>query len=71
MFSPDEYLTLDHTAHSKLFENQKYVWDALKQIASYLQFRSSPRSSGSSSGSRLSATPFSSAAAPSSSRARC
>jgi len=42
MFSPDEYLTLDHTAHSKLFENQKYVWDALKQIASYLQFRLKP-----------------------------
>src|SRR6187401_1028299 len=42
MFSPDEFLTLDHTAHSKLFENQKYVWDALKQIASYLQFRLKP-----------------------------
>ena len=42
MFAPDEYLTLAHTAHSKLFENQKYVWDALKQIASYLQFRLKP-----------------------------
>ena len=42
MFSPDEFLTLEHTAHSKLFENQKYVWDALKQIASYLQFRLKP-----------------------------
>jgi UDP-N-acetylglucosamine diphosphorylase / glucose-1-phosphate thymidylyltransferase / UDP-N-acetylgalactosamine diphosphorylase / glucosamine-1-phosphate N-acetyltransferase / galactosamine-1-phosphate N-acetyltransferase len=42
MFAPDEYLTLEHTAHSKLFENQKYVWDALKQIASYLQFRLKP-----------------------------
>jgi NDP-sugar pyrophosphorylase family protein len=42
MFSPAEYLTLEHTAHPKLFENQKYVWDALKQIASYLQFRLKP-----------------------------
>jgi len=42
MFAPDEFLSLEHTAHSKLFENQKYVWDALKQIASYLQFRLKP-----------------------------
>src|ERR1700736_5664915 len=42
MFLPSEYLSLEHTAHSKLFENQKYVWDALKQIASYLQFRLKP-----------------------------
>src|SRR3954468_23143113 len=42
MFEPAEYLSLDQTAHSKLFENQKYVWDALKQIASYLQFRLKP-----------------------------
>ncbi len=42
MFSPADYLSLDQTAHSKLFENQKYVWDALKQIASYLQFRLKP-----------------------------
>jgi NDP-sugar pyrophosphorylase family protein len=42
MFSPEEFLTLEHTAHPKLFENQKYVWDALKQIASYLQFRLKP-----------------------------
>jgi bifunctional UDP-N-acetylglucosamine pyrophosphorylase / glucosamine-1-phosphate N-acetyltransferase len=42
MFSPQEFLNLEHTAHSKLFENQKYVWDALKQIASYLQFRLKP-----------------------------
>ena len=42
MFAPDEFLSLDHTSHSKLFENQKYVWDALKQIASYLQFRLKP-----------------------------
>lgn len=42
MFSPDEYLTLEHTAHSKLFEGQQYVWDALKQISSYLKFRLKP-----------------------------
>jgi NDP-sugar pyrophosphorylase family protein len=42
MFPPDEFLTLEHTAHAKLFENQKYVWDALKQISSYLQFRLKP-----------------------------
>lgn len=42
MFAPDEFLNLERTAHSKLFENQKHVWDALKQIASYLQFRLKP-----------------------------
>ena len=42
MFSPEEFLDLAHTAHPKLFENQKFVWDALTQIASYLQFRLKP-----------------------------
>src|SRR6058998_512882 len=42
MFAPAEFLDLEHTAHPKLFENQKYVWDALRQIASYLQFRLKP-----------------------------
>jgi NDP-sugar pyrophosphorylase family protein len=42
MFAPAELFSLEHTAHPKLFENQKYVWDALKQIASYLQFRLKP-----------------------------
>src|SRR5437764_10321717 len=42
MFAPAEFLDLEHTAHSKLFEKQNYVWDALKQIASYLQFRLQP-----------------------------
>jgi UDP-N-acetylglucosamine diphosphorylase / glucose-1-phosphate thymidylyltransferase / UDP-N-acetylgalactosamine diphosphorylase / glucosamine-1-phosphate N-acetyltransferase / galactosamine-1-phosphate N-acetyltransferase len=42
MFEPAEFLTLEQTSHAKLFENQKYVWDALKQIASYLQFRLKP-----------------------------
>jgi NDP-sugar pyrophosphorylase family protein len=42
MFEPAEYLNLEQTAHAKLFENQRYVWDALRQIASYLQFRLKP-----------------------------
>src|ERR1043166_4541874 len=42
MFQAPEYLDLEHTAHPKLFESQNYVWDALKQIASYLQFRLKP-----------------------------
>ena len=42
MFAPSEFLNLEHTAHPKLFESQNYVWDALKQIASYLQFRLKP-----------------------------
>jgi NDP-sugar pyrophosphorylase family protein len=42
MFAPAELLNLEHTAHPKLFENQKYAWDALKQIGSYLQFRLKP-----------------------------
>lgn len=42
MFAPADYLNLEHTDHPKLFENQKYIWDALKQIASYLQFRLKP-----------------------------
>ncbi len=42
MFAPTDYLNLEHTAHPKLFENQNYVWNALKQVASYLQFRLKP-----------------------------
>src|SRR6266850_2318928 len=42
MFAAAEFLSLEHTAHSKLFESQKHVWEALKQIASYLQFRLKP-----------------------------
>ena len=42
IFAPGEFIALEHTAHSKLFENQRFVWDALKQIASYLQFRLKP-----------------------------
>src|SRR5919109_5370856 len=50
MFAPADYLSLEHTAHPKLFENQNYVWDALKQIASYLQFRLKPAVLGDLSG---------------------
>ena len=46
MFAPADFLNLEHTAHPKLFENQNYVWDALKQIASYLQFRLKPADYG-------------------------
>jgi UDP-N-acetylglucosamine diphosphorylase / glucose-1-phosphate thymidylyltransferase / UDP-N-acetylgalactosamine diphosphorylase / glucosamine-1-phosphate N-acetyltransferase / galactosamine-1-phosphate N-acetyltransferase len=42
MFAPSQFLSLEHTAHPKLFEDQQYVWNALKQIASYLQFRLKP-----------------------------
>src|SRR2546428_13032699 len=42
MFAPAQFLNLEHTAHPKLFEDQSYVWNALKQIASYLQFRLKP-----------------------------
>src|ERR1700704_793233 len=42
MFAPAQFLSLEHTAHPKLFEDQNYVWNALKQIASYLQFRLKP-----------------------------
>src|SRR5215211_2932620 len=42
MFAPADFLDLEHTAHPKLFENQNYVWDALNQIESYLQFRLKP-----------------------------
>src|ERR1044072_2654845 len=42
MFAPADFLDLEHTAHPNLFEKQNYVWDALRQIASYLQFRLKP-----------------------------
>ena len=42
MFAPAQFLSLEHTAHPKLFEDQQFVWSALKQIASYLQFRLKP-----------------------------
>jgi len=42
MFSPEDYLDRNHTEHRMLFENVTNVWEALKQIASYLQFRLKP-----------------------------
>jgi bifunctional UDP-N-acetylglucosamine pyrophosphorylase / glucosamine-1-phosphate N-acetyltransferase len=42
MFAPAQLLSLEHTAHPKLFEDRQFVWNALKQIASYLQFRLKP-----------------------------
>lgn len=42
IFAPAEFIAFEHTAHSKLFDNQRFIWDALKQIASYLQFRLKP-----------------------------
>ena len=38
MFAPVDFLTSSIPLTRSVFENQKYVWDALKQIASYLQF---------------------------------
>jgi NDP-sugar pyrophosphorylase family protein len=42
MFAPEDYLDLNHTEHRMLFENVTNVWEALKQISSYLQFRLKP-----------------------------
>jgi NDP-sugar pyrophosphorylase family protein len=42
MFAPETLLDLDRTDHRKLFENVTCVWEALKQISSYLQFRLKP-----------------------------
>jgi NDP-sugar pyrophosphorylase family protein len=53
MFAPNEYLDLNHTEHRMLFENVVNVWDALKQITSYLQFRLKPAVHG-----RLIGKPF-------------
>ncbi len=42
MFPADQYLDLTHTSHRALFEGTTNAWEALKQIASYLQFRLQP-----------------------------
>src|SRR5436190_11152496 len=52
-FAPSDYLDLNHTEHRMLFENSVNVWDALKQITSYLQFRLKPSIQG-----RLIGKPF-------------
>src|SRR5271170_1222332 len=53
MFAPEKYLDLTHTEHRMLFENAVNVWDALKQISSYLKFRLQPAVHG-----RLIGKPF-------------
>jgi NDP-sugar pyrophosphorylase family protein len=53
MFPAQDYLDLNHTEHRMLFENSVNVWDALKQITSYLQFRLKPAIHG-----RLVGKPF-------------
>jgi NDP-sugar pyrophosphorylase family protein len=41
-FPPSDFLDLAHTEHRMLFESATNVWEALKQIPSYLQFRMKP-----------------------------
>ncbi len=53
LFAPSNYLDLNHTEHRMLFESAANVWDALKQITSYLQFRLKPAIHG-----RLIGKPF-------------
>ena len=53
MFAPADYLDLDRTEHVKLFEGAAQVWEPLKQIAAYLQFRLKPAVHG-----RLVGKPF-------------
>ena len=53
MFLPQDYLDLNHTEHRMLFDNAVNVWDVLKQITSYLQFRLKPAVQG-----RLIGKPF-------------
>jgi NDP-sugar pyrophosphorylase family protein len=42
-FPPSDFLDLSHTEHRMLFESAVNVWDALKQVSSYLQFRLKPQ----------------------------
>jgi NDP-sugar pyrophosphorylase family protein len=42
MFEPANFLDLHQTEHRTIFDNSAKVWDALKQIGSYLQFRLKP-----------------------------
>lgn len=41
-FAPSDYLDLSRTDHRALFENAAHIWDALRQIPTYLQFRLKP-----------------------------
>jgi NDP-sugar pyrophosphorylase family protein len=45
-FAPQFFVDLNHTEHRMLFENSATVWDALKQIVQYLQFRLKPSIQG-------------------------
>jgi NDP-sugar pyrophosphorylase family protein len=47
MFSPSDYFDLSQTEHRTLLDNSAQIWDALTQIASYLQFRLKPAMHGS------------------------
>jgi NDP-sugar pyrophosphorylase family protein len=42
MFTPTNFLNLEQTEHRTIFDHSTRVWDALKQIGSYLQFRLKP-----------------------------
>lgn len=42
MFTVNDFLDLKYCEHQPLFESVSYVWDALKQIPNYLQFRLKP-----------------------------
>ncbi|HEY5793302.1 MAG TPA: UDP-N-acetylglucosamine diphosphorylase, partial [Chthoniobacterales bacterium] len=42
MFTPETYLSLDHTEHRVIFDNVENVWEALTKISTYLQFRLKP-----------------------------
>jgi NDP-sugar pyrophosphorylase family protein len=46
MFAPSDFLNLDQTEHRTIFDNSVQVWDVLKQIGSYLQFRLKPAIQG-------------------------
>ena len=42
-FAPADYVDLNRTEHRMLFDQATNVWEALKQIPSYLQFRLKPQ----------------------------
>ncbi|PWU08822.1 MAG: UDP-N-acetylglucosamine diphosphorylase [Verrucomicrobia bacterium] len=46
MFRPEDYLDLNHTQHRLIFEKTENVWEALRGISSYLQFRLQPAIQG-------------------------
>ncbi len=45
-YHASHFLDLNHTEHRMLFENSVNAWEALAQIASYLQFRLKPAING-------------------------